>query len=398
MYILLKTDKPNNIEIKNGGKQAHYFYAENLEEAKIYINELKDTEDKEYWENSYYQANPKLEYCKEFNNYLKNTVLETNKLSKSEMEEIASEFLYWNHIKPNSTPKISIGITKTPVSTLGNFREYWENLVSIIDKYTQTKHNIKPYEFKDNTFNPVEELGLNFPFNSNSCYYLSHCGALNKRFYKLLYYFDFLDIKIHSLRLKNFWRFYKKTMSVYAIGINNFTLNELCIIPKPDEISIKNRITHCTYDNEYYCDGIKVPQWLYATDKDDLKISLFNKLTNADLRSIFIKKAGIEKFIKKGEIIDSWENYPENEWWAKSEYKLIDMRKILVGRIQKSMWSKRNIKIEYYDYAPFLFMKNQTTGEYHLEGVSPNCKNLYDALKMRYKILNLPDYEIKDIK
>lgn len=43
-------------------------------------------------------------------------------------------------------------------------------------------------------------------------------------------------------------------------------------------------------------------------------------------------------------------------------------------------------------------MKNQTTGVYHLEGIHPSCRTLYDALKMRYNGLNIKDFEIKDIK
>ena len=113
--------------------------------------------------------------------------------------------------------------------------------------------------------------------------------------------------------------------------------------------------------------------------------------------AFFCIKAGIEKFIRRGEIVDTWENYPDNEWWAKSEYKLIDMRKIFFKYIRTS-GSGRILESQNYDYAPFLYMKNQTTGEYHLEGVSPDCRNLYDALKMRYKDLNLPAYEVKDIK
>lgn len=43
MYILLKTDEPENIKIQNGQNKAHYFYAENLNEAKMYLNEIEDT-------------------------------------------------------------------------------------------------------------------------------------------------------------------------------------------------------------------------------------------------------------------------------------------------------------------------------------------------------------------
>jgi hypothetical protein len=54
--------------------------------------------------------------------------------------------------------------------------------------------------------------------------------------------------------------------------------------------------------------------------------------------------------------------------------------------------------LEFFEYAPYLYMKNQTTGEYHLEGLHPRCRTLYDAIKMRYNGLNIKDYDIKDIK
>lgn len=54
--------------------------------------------------------------------------------------------------------------------------------------------------------------------------------------------------------------------------------------------------------------------------------------------------------------------------------------------------------IEYQSYAPYLYMKNQTTGVYHLEGIHPSSKTLYDAIKIRYNGLNIKDFEIKDIK
>lgn len=57
-----------------------------------------------------------------------------------------------------------------------------------------------------------------------------------------------------------------------------------------------------------------------------------------------------------------------------------------------------NVRYKKWRYAPFISTKNQTTGVYHLEGVNPKCRNLYDALKMRYKGLNLPKYEIQNIK
>ena len=50
------------------------------------------------------------------------------------------------------------------------------------------------------------------------------------------------------------------------------------------------------------------------------------------------------------------------------------------------------------EYAPYLLMKNQTTGAYHIVGISPEFHNFVDALKMRHKLQILDDIKVKDIK
>ena len=392
MYIILKADEnTSDIQITNRGTNAHYLYANTLSEAKAYLDELEDTDNFEYW--SKYYAHPKLTCCKEFNDFLQKTILDTNHLSYKEIFDLCQEYISWlpDNKKPSKMLNIKISINNSSSFDFGNYRE---QLFKIIDKYTQTKHNICRTE-KD--FNPIKDLGLLLPLR-NFGYLLTGAGALNSNFYKFIYYFDYLRIPIENQRLRDFWYFYKKTMNVYGMGISILSETQIVVNPKPDEIFIKDGITHCIYDNEYYCNGIKVPDWLYKSKKEDLDIKMYSEISNADIKAIFVKKIGLEKFIKKGKVIDTWKNYPDNEWWAKSEYQLIDMKNILVKEVVKNNWSGKNRRIIRYDYAPYLCMKNQTTGEYHMEGVSPDCRNLYDALKMRYQILDLPSYEIKNIK
>lgn len=72
-----------------------------------------------------------------------------------------------------------------------------------------------------------------------------------------------------------------------------------------------------------------------------------------------------------GKIVDSYENYPDQtnySWWWKSEYELWDMSAIF----------------DEIPYQPYLKMKNQTTGVWHVEAVSPNCKTLLEAIKERF--------------
>ena len=121
---------------------------------------------------------------------------------------------------------------------------------------------------------------------------------------------------------------------------------------------------------------------------ENLKPETYKFIKNIDARSDFLQKIGIDKMLQYGTVVDTYENYPDNEMRAKSEYKIIDMN-ILI---------QHGHVIEYQSYAPYLYMKNQTTGVYHLEGIHPRCRTLYDATKMRYNGLNIKYFEIKDIK
>ena len=170
------------------------------------------------------------------------------------------------------------------------------------------------------------------------------------------------------------------------------------MIKKPDEWKIEDNNTKMYYrygnKERYFFRNLEIPKWLYVTPAEELNPKDYLLLENADVKSEFIKKIGIIKLLEFGTEIDSYENYPDNEMWAKSKYKIYDMSNL---KIPKSVDSMGRV-LEYYTYAPFLYMKNQTTGVYHLEGIHPRCKTLYNAIKMRYNGLNIKDYEIKDIK
>ena len=145
---------------------------------------------------------------------------------------------------------------------------------------------------------------------------------------------------------------------------------------------------------KYFINDIEVPKWLYVIPANELNPKDYMLLKNADIKAEFVKKIGIDKLIELGTVVDSYENYPDNEMWAKSEYKIIDMSNIKLAKVVSNIGRP----LEFFEYAPYLHMKNQTTGEYHLEGLHPRCKTLYDAIKMRYNGLNIKDYDIKDIK
>ena len=117
----------------------------------------------------------------------------------------------------------------------------------------------------------------------------------------------------------------------------------------------------------YYLNGVKVPEYLVMTDSHKLTTEQFLAEKNADVRAEFIRKFGVENLLNLGRKIDSHEKY-DVPYWASSQYELWDMECLFQS----------------HAYAPFLKMKNPTTGVWHVEGVSPACRNLHEAIKERF--------------
>lgn len=120
----------------------------------------------------------------------------------------------------------------------------------------------------------------------------------------------------------------------------------------------------------YYLNGIKVTEYLVMTPSEELDINVFLRETNADVKAEFVRKYGVERMAHLGTKIDSYENYPreQNEWWHRSQYELWDLHVLFPG----------------LDYQPYVKMQNQTTHVWHMEAVSPDCRNLKDAIKERF--------------
>lgn len=128
----------------------------------------------------------------------------------------------------------------------------------------------------------------------------------------------------------------------------------------------------------YSLNGVRVPKWLAMASYSDLDLSQYTKIENADVRTEFVRKFGVERMLDAyGKKLDTFENYNE-KWWTKSEYELWDMAAIFEG----------------VSYAPHLKMKNATTGVWHVEAVAPSCQTLEDAIRDRF---NGRDFRIEAI-
>lgn len=197
-----------------------------------------------------------------------------------------------------------------------------------------------------------------------------------------------LDLDIDP-ELENKYRKWERTAQIGCI----YPMEDITIVcEKPTEI-------HLNENNQLHRDGgpalvyaglgdfkiyslnnVTVPEYLAVTPAEELDITLYNKEQNADVKAEFVRKVGIERFLESGKKVDSYEQYdgPEYQWWHNSQYELWDMA---------SMFSNLT-------YAPFLKMQNQTTKIWHMEGVSPGCRTIQDAVKERF---GGRDFVIRDI-
>jgi hypothetical protein len=200
-------------------------------------------------------------------------------------------------------------------------------------------------------------------------------------------FFAFYDFCIENLKepltaeVESYYKAWRRTGKLGMI----YPFPELTIVTeKPTRIKVNEEgQLHCdggsaiSYAGEgdfniFMLNGIEVPEYLAVTPFDKIDIELYNDkaYANADVKAQFIAKVGLERFLTKGNKVDSYENYKKKDrpWFYKSQYEVWDMRFLFDGM----------------DYAPYLKMLNQTTGIWHLEGVSPKCKTVVEAVRERF--------------
>lgn len=386
---------------------SHQYTLMKSKTAKALLLEIEETEANARLNRELKQK--ELAYLKEqkskpWRDFLFEKTFEPNKLTNKQIEELCFEF-YENFILPNKRrlknylKPPSVKITEElkwwfPLRDISGSRGYKQ----IVDNYLKSIDN--EIGMRNN---PIRDLPFIDPVYINGAYGalinknnnfggIVQLGRENER----IYYINFEGQKLSEENQK-FWNWFQKSFDVVAIYYDKDT-NICHVIKKPDEWKIEDNNTKMYYrygnKERYFFRNLEIPKWLYVTPAEELNPKDYLLLENADVKSEFIKKIGIIKLLEFGTEIDSYENYPDNEMWAKSKYKIYDMSNLKIPKFVDSMGRV----LEYYTYAPFLYMKNQTTGVYHLEGIHPRCKTLYNAIKMRYNGLNIKDYEIKDIK
>jgi hypothetical protein len=283
--------------------------------------------------------------------------LNTDRLDPKETERIVHNFQ--KHILERPT---------TPVVILKNPNECWvacnyaangvapDDLQARVDNYFNTPKGERDIEVGD----PV------FPYQEGSF------------FVSVFSFYDFMfnELKIEIPNdLRNLYDMWEETTKLGLI----YPLENVCIVSeKPSVIKLneENQL-HCDgapaleYEGHgpfkiYSLNGVMVDEYLAVTPGEQLDLKHYNTIKNADQKTEFVRKFGVERMLELGKKVDSYEKY-DDVWWSKSEYELWDMACLFQG----------------VRYAPHLPMTNLTTGVFHVEAVSPQCRTLADAVKER---------------
>lgn len=261
-----------------------------------------------------------------------------------------------------------IGLESAPVLLVDNPIEAW--VVCCLHEQKVPFENL--LSTMKNVFNGNVEYTIpkaSLPYNT-----IGLCGRFG--FYD--YMLNVLGVKIEESLLKKY-KVWEETSKLWAI----YPMQDLTVVSrKPTEVHLnENNVLHkdggpaLVFAGEgdfkiFSLNGVVVPDWLALTDSHKLDIKKYKNIKNADVKAEFVRKVGIEQFLSLGKKLDTYENYDQEEhvWWWNSEYELWDMKSLFPN----------------LDSAPFLKMRNPTTKIWHMEGVSPKCKTLTDALKERF--------------
>jgi hypothetical protein len=261
---------------------------------------------------------------------------------------------------------------KVPVLIVDNPIEAWV-CCCLFDLDADTKwYNVaeKMYRFFDGNPDGYDMPKPQMPYQTGS-FFASLFSFYN--YFIEQFGYDALSIAPALARKYEIWERTSELGMIYPI--------DQCVIvsQKPTVIHLnENRVLHkdgapaLEYAGRgnfklYYLNGVKVPEYLVMTESHKLTTEQFMAEKNADVRAEFIRKFGVENLLSLGKKIDSHENYDE-PFWSSSEYELWDMETLFQS----------------HNYAPFLKMRNPTTGVWHVEGVSPKCRTLRDAIKERF--------------
>jgi hypothetical protein len=109
----------------------------------------------------------------------------------------------------------------------------------------------------------------------------------------------------------------------------------------------------------YALNGVRMPDEYVMQPAEQMDLQVILRERNVDIRRELLRKVGVSRMLKYGKEID-----------RQGSYRLIDMSRIFKGFEVR--------------YAPYLLMESPSVdGSQHLEGVSPECRTVEQAINWR---------------
>ena len=231
-------------------------------------------------------------------------------------------------------------------------------------------------------------------------------------------YYDFMHVELgveYEGELLNKYEMWKKTLNYGLI----YPLEDICFVSEKP-ISIKQVDTKCHADLEpaiiyadglkiFMLNGIKVPEWLVMTPKEKLDPNKFHEITNVEVRKEFVRKIGLINLLPslnhkvidtinaddlyRNKLIGSWiqqgDVILEPEIEIDLDYK--DLKKSFRDNLKNIEYKLIDLEIINKNTGRYLYMTNASLlKEVHIEGVSNECKTVFEAICFRNKKESLP--------
>jgi len=172
-------------------------------------------------------------------------------------------------------------------------------------------------------------------------------------------FFNFISEELKIELIPDYYKF--KEIINYGLI---YPLEEYCIVSERLETIYKNErglhnengpcLTYRDGFSLWALNGVTLNKEIVETPSENLDPNIVFKETNVERRREIIRKIGIERIIKLGQIIDK-----------DGDYELIDL----------------NLNSE--TSRPYLKMINPSTKDIHVEGVHPSCRTIKDAIQFR---------------
>jgi hypothetical protein len=285
--------------------------------------------------------------------------LSTHNLGNKEITDIVHTF-----------QKEILGTEPTPVHIVTTPLEAWDKVLELFGAEKAAAGE---------SIGDPKEIEFVYPYLDGSF------SASMMSFYDFFIEENLVEVSAELLRK---WTAWKNTSDLGLI----YPMPNFCVVSQKPTLILRNEHgLHCEsgpaleYGPTFQIwslNGVTVPKELVMTPSGQLDPEFLTTEKNADVKMEFIRKYGVERLLERGKLLDSYEKYPEEEWYQKSQYQLWDMA---------CLFSDVGIT-----YAPHLKMLNQTTGIWHVEACSPEVRTLPQAIAER---LQEPEgtFNIEDI-